>query len=122
MAFLEGILGTEKEFHEEDFIEIEPESVKRGEEIPIRIVKLNEYGDADKVQKALRDGSVVFVKIKTLKEKDMTELKRAIERLRKTVSAVSGDIAGVDENYLIVTPSYAKIMRGEEQPQKAAVR
>lgn len=116
MAFLGGILGENKrEFSEDEFIEIEPEAASKAQEIPVRIAHLNEYSDADKIQKAVRGGHIVFVKIKQLKEKDMSELKRAIERLRKTVTAIDGKIVGIDENYVLVSPSYARITEHKKE-------
>ncbi|MFH1420711.1 MAG: cell division protein SepF [Candidatus Aenigmatarchaeota archaeon] len=79
--------------------------------ILIRIDKLEEYTDSDRIQKLVRDGDIVLVKIKELKEKDISELKRAIARIRKTCIAVNGDIAGVADDWVIVTPSYAHIHR-----------
>jgi len=118
MAFLGGLLGEpDTEFSEDEFIEIEPEAASRAQEIPVRIAHLNEYSDADKIQKAVRGGHIVFVKIKKLKEKDMSELKRAIERLRKTVTAIDGDIVGVDENYVLVAPSYARVSHHKEEKE-----
>ena len=49
--------------------------------------------------------------IKGLKEKDMTELKRAIERIRKTCLAINGDIAGVSDEWVIICPEFAKVHR-----------
>jgi len=48
-----------------------------------------------------------------LKEKDVSELKRAIDKLKKTIEANEGDIAGFGENWLIATPSFAKVWRQE---------
>ena len=53
--------------------------------------------------------------IRDLREKDVGELKRAVARIRKTCIAVNGDIAGVSNDWVIVTPEYAKIHR-EVQP------
>ncbi|MCK4635112.1 MAG: cell division protein SepF [Candidatus Aenigmarchaeota archaeon] len=106
-----SIFGGKKEIDEGDFMELDHEGTPNIDAIPIRIAHVNDYGDIDMVQKFLREGNIVFVKIKTLKEKDMSELKRAIERLRKTVTALNGDIAGVDENYIIATPSFARVDR-----------
>ncbi|HDI02798.1 MAG TPA: DUF552 domain-containing protein [Candidatus Aenigmarchaeota archaeon] len=108
---LERIFGGREEVNEEDFIEIGEEVAPQIDAIPIKVAQVNDYGDIDTVQRLLREGNIVFAKIKTLKEKDISELKRAIERLRKTVVALNGDIAGVDENYIIATPSFARVDR-----------
>lgn len=84
---------------------------RAGGKLGIRIEHLTEFGDTEKVLRALREGSVVFLKIKNLKEKDLGELKRAVERLKKTVMAQSGDIAGVESDWLIITPQHAMIHR-----------
>lgn len=112
---IKDLLGKkEEEIKDEELLEVS-EDVEKGEvqAVPIEVIQLEEYKDAEEVQKSVREGKIVFVKIKRLKEKEMGDLKRAIERIRKTCTAVDGDIAGVDENYIIVTPSYARVVRGE---------
>jgi len=100
-------LGEGEQYIELDTAEAEASSGK----VPIRVDKLEDFADTDKVQKFLRDGSVVIVKIKGLKNKDITELKRAIDKLRKTCIALSGDIALIDEDWIILTPSFAHVAR-----------
>ncbi|QQG39892.1 MAG: cell division protein SepF [Candidatus Aenigmatarchaeota archaeon] len=102
-----------REASEDDFVEVEHHSAHDASSIPIRIAKINDYADVEPVQKMVREGNIVFVKIKGLKDKDMSELKRAVERLRKTVMAINGDIAGVDENFVIITPNFARVDRSE---------
>jgi SepF-like predicted cell division protein (DUF552 family) len=77
----------------------------------IRIEKLTEFSDTDRILKHIRKGSVIFLKIKDLREKDMGELKRAVDKLKKTVVANNGDIAGVESDWLILTPEYAAVER-----------
>lgn len=111
----ESIFGREApEENKEEFIEIQTEGEDRGK-INIRIENLGDYRDVEDVQKLLREGNVVFLRIKKLKERDLGELKRSIERLRRTTIAMNGDIIGVDEDYLILTPPAAKIHRGEPE-------
>jgi len=115
MPLKRKLLGGREDINEDDFLEINHEAAPNIDAISIKIAQVNDYGDVDSVQKAVRDGNIVFVKIKTLKEKDMSELKRAIERLRKTVTAINGDIAGVDENFVVVTPSFARVDRSNAE-------
>ncbi|MBU0898726.1 MAG: cell division protein SepF [Nanoarchaeota archaeon] len=79
--------------------------------IGIKIDKLTDFGDTERILRNVRDGKLIFLKIKTLREKDMGELKRAVERLRKTVIAGNGDIAGVEQDWLILTPEAMVIHR-----------
>lgn len=79
--------------------------------IGIRVEKLNDFSDIDRVLKVVREGSIIFLRIKGLKEKDIGELKRAVERLKKTVLAQNGDIVGIEQDWLILTPDYAVVHR-----------
>lgn len=79
--------------------------------VGIKIEKLTEFGDTEKVLKAIREENIVFLKIKGLKDKDIGELKRAVERLKKTVSAQNGDIVGIEQDWLILAPEFAQVHR-----------
>jgi len=110
----ESIFRRGKE-HEEDtgeFIELETIG-EEGRKTNIRIETLNDYRDVENIQKYVREGNIVFLRIKKIKERDMGELKRVVERLRRTSLATNGDIIGVDEDFLIMTPPNVKIHRGE---------
>lgn len=111
LSFLTKLTGKQEVKEGVDYIEVSESSDARGP-ISIRVETLTDFADTDKIQARLREGSIVWVKIKPLKEKDMTELKRAVDRLRKTVLAVEGDIAGIDEDYLVVTPKGVSVHRG----------
>ncbi|HLC51519.1 MAG TPA: cell division protein SepF [archaeon] len=95
-----------------EFIELDTADSDAGSgKVSIRVDKLDDFADSDRIQKSLREGAVVLVKIKALKDKDLSELKRAIDKLRKTCVAIGGDIAGIDEDYIVLCPSFAHIAR-----------
>ncbi len=107
---LERLFG--KSLEEGEFIELDTASVDTPSgKIPIRVEKIDDFSDSDRIQKAVRDGSIVLAKIKSLKDKDLSELKRAIDKLRKTCVAINGDIAGIDEDWIVLCPSFAHIAR-----------
>ena len=110
---LEKLFGRGfKEIGEEEFIELDTTGMEKPSgKIPIKVDKLEDFSDSDRIQKIIRDGSIVLVKIKALRGKDISELKRAIDKLRKTCIAVNGDIAGIDEDWIVLTPSYAHVAR-----------
>jgi len=114
MSLKDKVLGKfkqEKVEEGEDFVQVNPED--ESGKVDVRVENLREYADTDRVQQLLREGSVVFLKIKDLRAKDINELKRAVDKLKKTCTAMNGDMVGVDEDFLIITPKYATIYRGK---------
>ena len=72
----------------------------------IKTFVLKTYEDINPILNALREGyTVVVIDIKPLKNKDVIELKRAVSKIKKTVEALEGRIAGFGENTVIATPS-----------------
>ena len=113
MAFkLFGKQEEPEEYSEEErYVEVsttEPDRPPMGG-VGIKIERLNDFGDTDRILKEIRKGQIVFLKIKGLKDKDMGELKRAVEKLKKIVSANNGDIAGVEQDWLILTPQFVAL-------------
>jgi SepF-like predicted cell division protein (DUF552 family) len=96
----------------EEFVEIS-ETPREEKKLKVRVENLNSYSDVERIQQLLREGAIVFLKIKELRNKDINELKRSVDKLKKTVVAMSGDVVGVDEDFLVLTPSFASIFRGK---------
>jgi SepF-like predicted cell division protein (DUF552 family) len=112
-----------KKEYEDDNLEAEDEYVElntdgsRGSasRVIVRPFVLEDFADIKGVLEALREGNTIcLVNIRPLKDKDMVELKRAINKLKKTIEAVSGDIAGFGEEYIVVVPSFAEIYKATE--------
>lgn len=99
-----------REPEEESYVEVD-ETKTNADGVNVKIDKLHDFSDVERVQNLVRDGNVVFLNIKDLRQKDINELKRTVDRLKKTIVANNGDIVGVDEDFLILTPSFAKVLR-----------
>lgn len=100
---------------EDDFVELDAKMSEKTEKVVVRAETLNEFDDIESVQDHLRNDHIVWLNIKPLKNRDMTDLKRAVKRLKKTIKAVDGDMAGVDEDWIVATPGYAEIARSSDQ-------
>lgn len=89
-----------------DFIEIGLEDEKSDSKVLIKTFTLTVYEDINPILNSLREGyTIAIIDIKPLKSKDVVELKRAISKVKKTVEALEGKIAGFGENVVIATPS-----------------
>ena len=101
---------------EEEYLELDT-TIKKpaSSKVVVRPFVLEDFSDVKPVLDSLRSGyTVCLVNIKPLKDKDLVELKRAINKLKKTTDATSGDIAGFGDDYLIVTPGFAEIYRSKD--------
>ncbi len=115
MALLDNILGRKGKdtIGQTEYIEVDSEAVNTDSgKVPIRVETLGDFNDTERILKYLREGSIVLLKIRSLRDKDLGELKRSVEKLRRTCMAINGDIAGVEEDWLIACPQFAKVHRG----------
>jgi SepF-like predicted cell division protein (DUF552 family) len=120
MAFdkIKGMFKKEEEVSP-DFIEIDLEQERSDSKVYVKTFTLKVYEDINPILQSLREGyTIAVIDIKTLKSKDVVELKRAISKIKKTVEALEGKIAGFGENTIIATPSKVfDIQKGAAEPE-----
>lgn len=105
----------------DDYLEIsgEGDSQTGGPKVVVRPFVIEEFEDIKTVLDVLREGyTIPLINIRPLKEKDMPELRRAINKLKKTTEAIEGDIAGFGDDWIVVTPSFAKVFRELTEQQR----
>lgn len=114
--------GGRGEDFENDYLEIDLGKEEPQNKILVKLFVLTQYEDVNEILNALREGySIAIIDIKTLRQKDSIELKRAVSKIKKTTDAMEGNIAGFGENMIIVTPSFARIHK-ESFPQREVKR
>lgn len=109
--------SQEDEFTDE-YVEISsrPVDTSGKAKVMVRPFVIEDFADIKPALDALREGyTICLLNIKPLKEKDLVELKRAIGKLKKTIDAIEGDIAGVGDDTIIASPAFARIYRGVEE-------
>jgi len=107
--------NEEEDVVEDDFVELDAQMHDGDDQVVIRAVTLEEFGDVEEAQEHLRNDHIVWINISPLKNREMADLKRAVKRLKKTVRNIDGDMAGVDEDWIVACPDYAKIARSSDQ-------
>lgn len=85
-----------------------------GPERYLKVFKLKGFVDVDVAARELGDGNVIILDIKPLAERSMNELKHAVDELKDICVSMGGDIAGISEYHLILTPPTIKIERTSE--------
>ena len=98
---------------EQGYVELGNESADTKSKLMVRPFVIEEFEGIKPILDALREGhTIALINIKPLKDKDLIELKRAINKLKKTCDALEGDIAGFGENWIAAVPNFAYIYRG----------
>jgi len=98
-----------------EYVELDQENTEAKRKVIVRPFQLDDFEDVKPILDSLREGyTIALVNIKPLKERDIIELKRAINKLKKTTDAVEGEIAGFGDDYIIVTPAFATIHKTKQ--------
>ena len=118
-----AISGSNKgEEADSEYLEIDLDKKEEENKVLVKLFALKQYDDVNNILDALREGyTITIIDIRTLRKRDSIELKRAIAKIKKTADALEGSIAGFGENMVIVTPSFAKILK-ESSRQKEEPR
>jgi len=105
-----------------DYLEIDLDRDKPADsKVIVKTFVLRAYEDVNPILNALREGfTIAIIDIRILKSKDIVELKRVISKVKKTIEALEGSIAGFGENVVIATPSFARIEKGDIVEEKPA--
>ena len=104
-----------------EYIEIDLGKEVKKSKVIIRPFILKNFEDINPILNALREGyTIAIIDIKQLKTRDIIELKRAISKIKKTIDALEGSIAGFGENIIIATPQFAEIHKpATKQPHRS---
>ena len=98
-----------------EYVELEHDAEVQRSKVLVRPFMLDSFDDCKPVLDSLREGyTIALVNIRPLKDKDLVELKRAINKIKKTADAIDGEIAGFGDDFLVVTPSFASIYRSKQ--------
>lgn len=119
MAFnLKRMFGSNEA--SDEFVEIDLNSMEnKDSKVIVKPFILRKYDDINEILNSLREGyTIAVVDIKTLKTKDVIELKRAISKIKKTADAIEGSIAGFGDHTIIVTPKFAEIHKAPAAPKE----
>ncbi|MBN1644413.1 cell division protein SepF [Candidatus Woesearchaeota archaeon] len=100
---------------EPEYVELDHDNTESKTKVVVRPFQLDDFEDIKPILDSLREGyTIALVNIRPLKDRDLIELKRAINKLKKTTDAIEGEIAGFGEDYIIVTPAFATIHKTKQ--------
>jgi SepF-like predicted cell division protein (DUF552 family) len=98
---------------EEDYSEVDLGQFEESSGLPDMILRVAELGRIEvlpEIKQEIYAGNIILVDIAGLK-RDKAALDRAIGELKKAVEDISGDIAGVGDDLIVLVPNGIKIDR-----------
>ena len=108
-----------EEAHDKGYVELGTEPAMDKTKVIVRPFVLESFEQIKPILDDLREGKTIcLINIKPLKDKDIVELKRAINKLKKTCDAIEGDIAGFGEDWIAIVAQFAHIHRGKPEAPK----
>ncbi len=116
MGILEKLLGkTEKapveEYEELDLSEYEAEIESEGTTY-IKVAEVTGINELPEIRRQIYEGNIVIADIAHIKHDKLT-FERVLKDLRLLAEDVNGDIVGLGEDYIIVTPTGIKVDRNK---------
>ena len=102
---------------DEDYLSITDGDAKHLDEklLDVRVFVLDDYENIRDILDVIRsEKTLCLIDIHLLRNKDPDELRRAIDKLKKTVEAVSGDLVGFHENWILAAPKNVHIHKGRQ--------
>ena len=103
------IFGKKKE----GYIDLEDYEVRGEEEeakMYVKVAELQKFDDLKDYAKYVYEGNLLILDVSPISVDDI-ELERVTNELKKIVRDINGDIAGLDRNHFIITPTGVKIDR-----------
>ena len=102
---------------DDEYLEIDLGQEKKEKKVSVKLFVLKQFEDVNEILNVIREGyTIAIIDIRILRQKDSIELKRAVSKVKKTIDAMNGSIAGFGENIVVATPSFATIHKEAERP------
>ncbi|ATZ61683.2 MAG: cell division protein SepF [Methanosarcinales archaeon Met12] len=114
-GFLSKLIGSKPKVGVDEYTELDMGMYEEGldeepAEMYVRIAQLSNLNELPELKKEVYEGNIVMIDISLIKN-DKLISERAIRGLRQVAADVRGDIAGIGDNQVIVTPRSVKINR-----------
>jgi len=79
----------------------------------LKAITLRDYSDVHSVKEDIKKGMILVLRVTPLAQKNVDELRKAVEEIYNIAKNADADIARLGEERIIVTPSGLKIWRAE---------
>jgi uncharacterized protein len=89
-----------------------PPVEEKSADILLKALQLKSADEVPKIQDDVAKRSIVILRVTPLAQKNVEELKGAVEQLYEFATSIGGDIARLGEERIVITPPGVRIWRG----------
>jgi len=116
MGIMDKLLGKSERLSVEDYEELdlgeyEAEIVEEAETL-IKVAEVTGLNEVPEIRRQIYEGNIVIADIAFLRHDKLT-LDRILKDLKQLAEDVNGDIVGLGEDYVVVTPTGIKVDRNK---------
>lgn len=109
MSALGGIFRRSKKAGKKKMIRVEAKTSSG--KTYLKAMPLRDLADLDIVKSEVTSGNIMILRVTPLADKSIEDVKRAINELCEFVESISGDIARLGEERVVICPSDVRIWR-----------
>ena len=114
MGFLEKLLGKEEKMAVEDYEELDlseyEAEIEAEAAMHIKVAEVTGINEIPEIKRQIYDGNIVIADIAYIRHDKLT-LDRIVKDLTGFVEEINGDIVGLGDDYIIITPNGVKVDR-----------
>ena len=81
----------------------------------LKAMPLRDLSDLDEIKNEVKNGNVLILRITPLASKSIEDVKRAVNELYEFAESISGDIARLGEERVVICPQNIRIWRENRQ-------
>ncbi|MBI2648787.1 MAG: cell division protein SepF [Thaumarchaeota archaeon] len=78
----------------------------------VKALQLRSGDEIARIQKDVAERMIIILRVTPLAQKNVDELKVAVEQLYEFATSIGGDIARLGEERIVITPPGVRIWRG----------
>ena len=92
-------------------VEAKPETVESTSKTYLKAMPLKDLSDVENVKTEVRNGNIIILRVTPLASKSIEDVKNAVNELYQFTESISGDIARLGEERVVICPKSIRIWR-----------
>jgi len=84
----------------------------------LKAMPLRDISDLETIKNEVKNGTILILRITPLASKSIEDVKRAVNELYEFAESISGDIARLGEERIVICPQNIRIWREKKQVSK----